>query len=85
MCCRWLLCLSHQVLRCRELPAARLLLVAPSNLAADLLAERLLKAGCPKSCLLRVCSFSRPRDDLRTDLLAVTLWDEENDCFRCWP
>lgn len=36
------------------LPLSRLLLVAPSNLAADLLAQRLLGSGRPQSEMLRV-------------------------------
>jgi hypothetical protein len=35
-------------------PSSRLLLIAPSNNAADLLAERLLAAGRPKSEMARV-------------------------------
>lgn len=38
----------------RLLPQSRLLLVAPSNLAADLLAQRLLESGRPKSEMMRV-------------------------------
>jgi hypothetical protein len=44
----------------RLLPLSRLLLVAPSNLAADLLAQRLLGSGRPQSEMLRVrasCHF----------------------------
>eukprot|EP00775_Hariotina_reticulata_P012972 gene12972-13101_t len=73
---------AAQVLHCRQLPTARLLLVAPSNLAADLLADRLLSAGCPPSSMLRVCAFSRPKEDLKPELLKVTKWDDVNSCFR---
>jgi hypothetical protein len=38
---------------------ARLLLVAPSNSAADQLFERLLDAGRPHSELFRVVAFTR--------------------------
>jgi hypothetical protein len=54
---------------------ARLLLVAPSNTAADMLAERLLGTGMPKSQLLRVCAYARPEGDLPEVLRDVALWD----------
>eukprot|EP00878_Enallax_costatus_P003269 GHUV01003472.1.p1 GENE.GHUV01003472.1~~GHUV01003472.1.p1 ORF type:complete len:563 (+),score=190.19 GHUV01003472.1:2226-3914(+) len=71
---------AAQVLR--KVEGSRLLLVAPSNLAADLLAQRLIKAGRPKSEILRVCAFSRPREDLPKDLEDVTLWDDSVGAFR---
>lgn len=68
------------------LPDSRLLLVAPSNLAADLLAERLLGSGCPPSEMLRVCAFSRPKEDLLPALERVmelvTLWDDRTQAFQ---
>lgn len=54
----------------------RLLLVAPSNLAVDLLAHRLLAAGRPKSEMMRVCAFSRAKDDVLPEVLDITCWDE---------
>jgi hypothetical protein len=78
--CYLVLC---QVLHCHQLPTARLMLVAPSNLAADMLAERLLKTGCPKSSMMRVCAFSRTKEDLKPEVLNVSLWDDANKCFRC--
>jgi hypothetical protein len=66
----------------RLLPESRLLLVAPSNLAADLLAQRLLGSGRPKSELLRVCAFARPKEDLLPGLEAVTLWDSGTSAFQ---
>ena len=72
--------------RTRTDPGARLLLVAPSNTAADMLAERLLSTGVPKSQLLRVCAcaFSAAGCGVRMfvyDIVAVaaqagqcTLW-----------
>jgi len=61
-------------------PSSRLLLVAPSNLAADLLALRLLQSGRPASEMLRVCAFSRPYEDLLTGLEGVVLY--HNDAFQ---
>lgn len=72
--------ITLQVLR--HDPTSRLLLVAPSNLAADLLAQRLMRAGRPRSELLRVCAFSRPYEDLPEDLREVTLWDDAVGAFR---
>lgn len=66
----------------RLLPESRLLLVAPSNLAADLLAQRLLGSGRPKSEMLRVCAFSRPKEDLLAGLEGVTLWDNATSAFQ---
>lgn len=66
----------------RLLPESRLLLVAPSNLAADLLAQRLLGSGRPKSQMLRVCAFSRPKEDLLAGLEDVTLWDGAMSAFQ---
>lgn len=63
-------------------PSARLLLVAPSNLAADLLAQRLLQAGRPKSEMMRVCAFSRPKEDLPPELLDVACWDDGVCAFK---
>lgn len=60
--------------------SSRVLLVAPSNLAADLLALRLLEAGRPQSEMLRVCAFSRPREDLLPGLDAVVCYS--NDAFQ---
>lgn len=55
-------------------PSSCLLLVAPSNLAADLLALRLLQSGRPASEMLRVCAFSRPYEDLLPGLEGVVLY-----------
>lgn len=83
MCCQGRDATKQTVLQVlRYHPTSRLLLVAPSNLAADLLAQRLIKAGRPKSELLRVCAFSRPREDLPAELDDVTLWDERVGAFR---
>jgi hypothetical protein len=65
----------------RLLPSSRLLLVAPSNLAADLLAQRLLNSGRPKSEVLRVCAFNRPKEDLPDDLLQVSNWSGQDLAF----
>ncbi len=43
----------------RSNPSARLLMVAPSNSAADQLMQRLIAAGHPNSELFRVCAFTR--------------------------
>jgi hypothetical protein len=67
------------------LPSSRLLLVAPSNLAADLLAQRLLKSGCPKSEMLRICAFSRPKEDLLPDLDTVSNWSDAEQAFSLPP
>ncbi|KAF6260076.1 hypothetical protein COO60DRAFT_1700525 [Scenedesmus sp. NREL 46B-D3] len=56
------------------LPSSRLLLVSPSNLAADLLAQRLLQSGRPK-----------PRGDLLDGLLPVCWWDEGKQAFELPP
>jgi hypothetical protein len=58
------------------------LLVAPSNLAADLLAQRLLGSGCPPSEMLRVCAFSRAKEDLLPGLEDVTLYDDRACAFQ---
>lgn len=71
---------AAQVLRLR--PESRVLLVAPSNLAADLLAQRLLGSGRPKSDMLRVCAFSRPKEDLLPGLEDVTLSDSRSSAFQ---
>ncbi|GFH23367.1 C2H2-type domain-containing protein, partial [Haematococcus lacustris] len=54
-------------------PNSRLLLCAPSNSAADLLAQRVMDKG-----LLRVCAFSRPVEDLPIALKPVSNWREAN-------
>ncbi|WIA14327.1 hypothetical protein OEZ85_002857 [Tetradesmus obliquus] len=64
------------------LPRSRLLLVAPSNLAADLLAQRLLASGRPKSEMLRICAFARPKEDLVPELEAVANWDGVECAFK---
>jgi hypothetical protein len=64
------------------LPSSRVLLVAPSNLAADLLAQRLLSSGRPKSEMMRVCAFARPSEDLPTDLREVCNWDDGEGAFK---
>lgn len=74
-------CCNPQVLRL--LPDSRLLLAAPSNLAADLLALRLLQSGRPKSEMLRVCAYSRPKEDLMPGLEDVTSYDDRNQ-FACY-
>jgi hypothetical protein len=66
----------------RLLPESRLLLVAPTNLAADLLAQRLLASGRPKSELVRVCAFARPKADLLPGLEDVTCWDSRTCAFQ---
>jgi hypothetical protein len=55
---------AAQVLRLD--PSARLLLVAPSNTAADQLASRLMGpgGGRPRSEVLRVNAYQRPKDDV---------------------
>jgi hypothetical protein len=65
----------------RLLPSSRLLLVAPSNLVADLLVQRLLRSGRPKSEVLRVCAFNRPKEDLPEDLLEVSNWSRQDLAF----
>ncbi|KAG2483250.1 hypothetical protein HYH03_017848 [Edaphochlamys debaryana] len=67
-------------------PSSCLLLVAPSNSAADQLMERLLGAGRPLSELLRVCAYTRDPEDLPPDLLRLKgsrqlNWDEGLGAF----
>lgn len=54
----------------------RVLLMAPSNTACDLLLERLIAFGnVPKSQVLRVCSYSRTPGTLPEALRGLTNWD----------
>lgn len=70
-----------QVLRVHA--SSRLLLVAPSNSAADLLALRVLDAGRPSSELLRVHAYQRPREDVDPKLQekAVCTWSDGDGAF----
>ena len=60
--------------------ASRILLAAPSNSAADLLAALVLRSR-PRSELLRVCAYQRPKQDIPAELLDVTNYDEGSDAF----
>lgn len=57
-------------------------MVAPSNLAADLLAERILDSGRPASEVRRVCAFARAKEDLPAKLEGITYWDDRLQAFR---
>ena len=57
------------------------LVAAPSNTAVDELAKRLFKAGLGKGQLLRVNAYQRDKATLPPDLLAVSLWDEQERGF----
>ena len=74
-------CLS-QVLRSN--PNAIIILAAPTNSAADLLAERILDAGRPPSELLRVQAYSRDKDLVPLKLLedqCMSNWDDVAGAF----
>jgi hypothetical protein len=63
--------------------ATRLLLAAPSNWAADLLATRLFEKGLPRSSFIRVCAYNRDRKDLDQALYRPTEcsnFDDTGDC-----
>ncbi|PNH11314.1 putative helicase [Tetrabaena socialis] len=62
---------AWQVLR--VLPASSLLLVAPSNSAADQLFQRLRDAGHPLSEMLRICAYTRGRQRVILQLGPVIL------------
>ncbi|KAG2499969.1 hypothetical protein HYH03_002254 [Edaphochlamys debaryana] len=71
-------------------PSAALLLVAPSNSAADQLMERLLRAGRPRSELLRVCAYTRDPSDLPPALADLKgsrhlNWDDDVGAFALPP
>ncbi len=70
----------HQVLR--VYPSSKLLLAAPSNDAADLLALRLLGAGRPKSEILRINAYQRGKEALHEKLMDVSTWDDGDGAFR---
>ncbi|PNH10015.1 putative helicase [Tetrabaena socialis] len=55
----------------KVLPASSLLLVAPSNSAADQLFQRLRDAGHPLSEMLRICAYARSEKDLPPDMDAL--------------
>ena len=55
----------------------RVLVCAPSNAAVDMICQRLLmRGGVRASILLRVNSFSRPKDGIPDILKASCLWDD---------
>ncbi|KXZ53358.1 hypothetical protein GPECTOR_7g1254 [Gonium pectorale] len=70
----------------RASTAHSLLLVAPSNSAADQLFSRLVVAGRPLSEMLRVCAYTRPLSDLPPDLARMVgepqlNWDDRTGAF----
>ena len=64
-------------------PNAKIILSAPTNSAADLLAERLLDAGRPPSELLRIHAYSRDRKAVPPKLLDASMsnWDDKAGAF----
>ncbi|KAI8475548.1 MAG: P-loop containing nucleoside triphosphate hydrolase protein [Monoraphidium minutum] len=77
--------MAAQVLRTD--PSVRVLLLAPSNTAADQLVQRLMGpgAGRPKSEVLRVNAYQRPRVDMTREVLDVSTWSDaggrDSGCF----
>ncbi|KXZ53363.1 hypothetical protein GPECTOR_7g1259 [Gonium pectorale] len=70
----------------RASTAHSLLLVAPSNSAADQLFSRLVVAGRPLSEMMRVCAYTRPPSDLPPELeplrgTAALNWDDSEGAF----
>lgn len=66
----------------RLVAGARLLLAAPSNSAADLLAQRLLASGAQRSRLLRVHAYQRPYSDVAAaDLMDCSNWSASENAF----
>ena len=65
----------------RTSPSSRVLVCAPSNSAADLLALRVLgpTGGRPKSEMLRVNAYQRSRADVPPELQEVSPYDAAAD------
>ena len=73
-----LLCV-HQVLK--FISSAHVLACAPSNAAADLLAERLLEHLPNKSSLLRMCAYSRDWISVPSSIKVTVIWKQP--IYRC--
>ena len=63
-----------QVLRAKA--TNHVLICAPSNSAADLLALRVLGGGRPKSEMLRINAYQRSREEVPVELQPISPYDE---------
>ena len=63
----------------RATPSSRVLICAPSNSAADLLALRVLAGGRPSSEMLRINAYQRSRAEVPPGLQGVSPYDEASD------
>ena len=78
LCCP----LRHLDLQHPGPPKPRLLLVAPSNAAADLLVLRLRKAGRPVSEILRINAYARPTEDVPAGVSPMGKGPKDGTGFR---
>jgi len=61
-------------------PRAKILVVAPSNMAVDVVTERLSPFVTPRE-MLRIVAFSRDKASIPDGIIEYTNFDEEQDCF----
>jgi helicase MOV-10 len=62
-------------------PSERVIVTAPSNTAADLLASRLVVRGVSSRDILRINAFSRAKETVPTDVLSVSNWSDAAGAF----
>jgi hypothetical protein len=65
---------------CRHVPGAKVLAVAPSDVAADIICERLAQRLRPTE-LFRLNWYSRRFESMKVSLLSYSCWDSEAGAF----